>query len=233
MRAILICTTDLSPEEMQSGLARIGWWSALPQNSNEIAERKAAILNDIAATDKSLVAETLWYVIYNAESKTWGIVNSPTAGRVTVRLTHPSVDTLKSACDHFVNGVQKALGEPDRRGIDRLDFSPEVQILPAGSATVIRRGEVLTEARLHTLIEERKVEFRVARSALLLALVIFAVTIPPIEEPFKQMSPKWAGWFFGILERVGTAAVTTFTVFCFDLFQRLRRLRENTAIRWL
>jgi len=73
----------------------------------------------------------------------------------------------------------------------------------------------------------------VARSALILALVIFAITIPPAEKPLREASPERGVWFYGILERVGTAAVTTFTVFCFDLFQRLRRLRENTAIRWL
>ncbi|MBC8139515.1 MAG: hypothetical protein H8F28_26855 [Fibrella sp.] len=236
MRAIIICTTDLTPDELQTGLARIGWFPTLPQDSKEVAEHRNAILSEIASTDQSEVAEMLWFTIHNAQLKTWGIVDAPNAGRITVRLQNEDIAILKRACEDFVRGVQRTLGEPDRRGIDRLDFLPELQILPPRTTKATLRGEILTETRLHNLIEERRVEYRTAQSALILALVIFAVTIPPVEQPFYKASETtaaWARWGFGILERVGTAAITTFTMFCFDIVQRLRHLKENTVVRWL
>ena len=232
MRAIIICTTDLSPAEMQTGLSRIGWWSDAAPSDAVTAERTATMLSEIAATDQSAVEETLWYTIHSRAHNTWGMVNAPMAGRVTVRLYHTELPRLKAASEDFVRSVQKALGEPDRRGIDRLDFATELQILPPRSTVATVRGEILTETQLHHLLEERRVEYRTARSALILALVIFAVTIPPAEAPLLNASPAWGRWFFGILERVGTAAVTTFTMFCFDIVQRLRHLKENTVVRW-
>lgn len=236
MRAIIICTTDLSPDELQDGLARIGWWPSLPQDSPEVTEHRKAILSEVASQDQNEVEELLWFTIHNAQSNTWGIVESPSKGRITVRLKNEDITLLKRACEDFVRSVQKTLGEPDRRGIDRLDFLPELQILPPRTTKATLRGEILTETRLHNLIEERRVEYRTARSALILALVIFAVTIPPVEQPLYKASEDiaaWAKWGFGILERVGTAAVTTFTMFCFDIVQRLRHLKENTVVRWL
>ncbi|RYG94170.1 MAG: hypothetical protein EON58_16850 [Alphaproteobacteria bacterium] len=172
-------------------------------------------------------------MIQNPTLGVWGIVDSPSKERVSIRLHHADQVILKRACEDFVRKVQKTLGEPDRRGIDRLDFHIELQILPPGSTIAAVRGEILTETRLHTLIEERRLEFRVAQSALIVALLIFALTIPPVERPLKELDREWGIWFFGILERVGTAAVTTFMLFCFDLVQRLRHLKENTIIRWL
>ncbi|MBC7805537.1 MAG: hypothetical protein H7145_05245 [Akkermansiaceae bacterium] len=236
MRAIIICTTDLTPDELQAGLSRIGWWSDLPQDSPAVAERRKMILSEVASQDQNEVAEMLWFTIHNATLNTWGIVESPSTGRITVRLQNDDIAILKRACEDFVRSVQRTLGEPDRRGIDRLDFLPELQILPPRTAKATLRGEILTETRLHNLIEERRVEYRTARSALILALVIFAVTIPPVEQPFYKASETtaaWARWGFGILERVGTAAITTFTMFCFDIVQRLRHLKENTVVRWL
>ena len=230
LRAIIVCLTDLSPDEMLAGLSRIGWGQATPAQT---AERRDDLLSQIAATDASAVTETLWYVIYSVTHDTFGLVNAPMRGRVTVRLYNADLPHMKAACEEFVRGVQKALGEPDRRGIDRLDFADELSILPAKSTKATARGEILTETRLHNLLEERRVEYRTARSALILALVIFAVTIPPAEAPFLAASPAWGRWFFGILERVGTAAITTATMFCFDIVQRLRHLRENTVVRWL
>ncbi len=236
MRAIIICTTDLTPDELQAGLARIGWWTDLPQDSSEVVSHRQRILSEVASQDQNDVAEMLWFTIHNAAHKTWGIVESPSTGRITVRLQNDDIAALKLACEDFVRSVQRTLGEPDRRGIDRLDFLPELRILPPRSTKATLRGEIMTETRLHNLIEERRVEYRTARSALILAVIIFAVTIPPIEQPLYNASPNtanWARWGFGILERVGTAAVTTFTMFCFDIVQRLRHLKENTVVRWL
>ena len=230
LRALVICLTDLSPDEMLAGLTRIGWGQATPEQSDK---HRDALLAQIAATDISAVTESLWYVIYSVSHDTFGLVNAPMTGRVTVRLFHDDLPHLKTACEDFVRGVQKALGEPDRRGIDRLDFHDDLCILPAKSTKPTARAEILTETRLHHLLEERRIEYRTARSALILALIIFAVTIPPAEAPFLKASPEWGRWFFGILERVGTAAITTFTMFCFDIVQRLRHLRENTVVRWL
>ncbi len=233
MRAIIICTTDLLPDELQAGLAQIAWWPSAAQDSADVIAHRDSILDTVTPIDRGAVAETLWFTIYNASLDTWGIVGAPTKGRVTVRLRHADISQLKTACENFVRGVQRTLGEPDRRGIDRLDFLPELQILPPLGTTAALRGEILTETRLHNLIVERRVEYRTARSALILALIIFAVTIPPAEAPLRNYSPSWGAWFYGILERVGTAAITTFTMFCFDIVQRLRHLKENTVIRWL
>lgn len=236
MRAIIICTTDLTPPELQAGLSKIGWWPEQAQDSPEVAEHRNRILSEVASQDQSEVAEMLWYTIHNTSLKTWGIVEAPNVGRVTIRLQNDDVAILKKACEDFVRNVQKTLGEPDRRGIDRLDFLPELQIIPPRTTRATLRGEIMTETRLHNLIEERRVEYRTARSALILAVIIFAVTIPPVEQPFYRAegdTAAWARWGFGILERVGTAAITTFTMFCFDIVQRLRHLRENTVVRWL
>ena len=233
MRAIIICLTDLSQEELRDGLQRIGWWYSGTQDSPEATRQKQEILSRVVESDQADVAETFWYVIHNPVLDVWGIVNSPSKGRVTVRLQHADVTILKRASEDFVRKTQKTLGEPDRRGIDHLDFHPELQILPPHSNVAAARGEILTETRLHTLIEERRLEFRVARSALIVALIIFAVTTPPAEAPLKAMNEEWGKWFYGILERTGTAAITTFMMFCLDLVQRLRHLKENTIIRWL
>ena len=233
MRALLLCATDLSPDQLQEGITRCGWWSQLPQDSDEIQRRKAEVLARVPQAYRELVAQTYWYTIYNDETKTWGIVNSPTSGRIAIRLVNDNTATLKKACEILVRGLQETVGEPDREGVDHLDFLPEVTIMAPDNAVATYRGEILSEARLRALLRERRIEYRTASYALGLALFIFVVTTPPLEAPLLAYNDKWARWFFGILERTGTAAITTFTLFCFDIASRLRALQEKMVIRWL
>jgi len=95
MRAIIRCNSKATREQWVQILRHCEWWSSLPQDDDVVATQYDQILNLIAEEDRQLVKKTYWFMIYNSDVKSWGLVNCPQEDVLEFRIrNHSSAQLL-------------------------------------------------------------------------------------------------------------------------------------------
>lgn len=222
MRAIIKSSGTTGPTELDKVLVELGWWPTLSQDHEEVKVRAEEILAHVSRPDHALAAQTLLFTIYDAESRTWGIVSNPTHGQLTFRLKNSSSERLKYSCERLVGQLQTT-----------FLFSPKIEILEPNSEDHAFHGSILEPRRLVHAIRERKREALVGLFALALAVLLLSITSPIVSDyVFHDTLPQWRTWIAGNLERFTTAAMVAVTLLWFEVGMHWVDLRRRPVIRW-
>lgn len=232
MRAIIMCGTTTKDVELEEILTKLNWWPNLPQNSNEVEVNKKEIIQLIPDSDRVIVEKTFICTVYDAETRTWGIINRPNQNRLIFRLKNPVSDRLKHSCEKLVNKLRSY--STDHKNNFCFKFKPRVEVLEPGNDNFSFSGEILPSSRVQLAIQERKTEVYVGIFAGLTAIILLIITSPLVSN-FVLPSPtsSWRIWTSGTLERFSTAALVTATISFFEVALHWFDIRRKSIIRWV
>jgi hypothetical protein len=232
MRAIVNCRTHVEKESLDGLLSECDWWPSLPQTDPEITSKKDEILKHVSDQDRPLVTGTFLYTIYDAETKTWGLVNSPAKHVITFRLKNPFSERLKAACSKLIADLER-LTSPRKDGKHSFDFSPRIDVLEPNSENYAFSGEILPKSTFLFAITERKTEAYVGLFAFISTILLLIITSPVISHIFLGVNDtEWKRWFSGNLERCTTAMIVTTIISWFEVLLNYFAIRRHNRIRW-
>lgn len=233
MRAILRCSTRVEKEELDAMLSSLNWWPTLDQENPIVQGRSDDIMSHIAQEDRDLAKTTLLYTIYDDTTKTWGIVSRPSTHMLTFRLKNPVSERLKAACEKLVADLQPVLADRGRPKKLAFEFSPRVEILEPNSQDHAFSGEILPPKRFLLAVRERKTEAYVGAFTAGLAVLLAAITAPPVKSALLSgFAAEWKQWVSGNLERFTTAALVTLVISWFEVMLHWFGIRRQSYIRW-
>lgn len=233
MRTIIRCHSNVEPQALDALLAERDWWPNVPQDHKMVEDRKKEILAHVTEGDRDIAETTHLYTIYDAETRSWGIVSNPTKGMFTFRIKNPVSDRLKAATEKLVYDLQGIQKQRSRRDGTNFDFHPTIEVLEPNSQNRAYSGEVIPSNKLGYAIRERKIEATVGLIAALAAIFFSLLTIPSIRSPiFLRLEPEWYTWLSGFLERLATSAIVVATISWLHLLLHWLSLRRRGLIRW-
>jgi hypothetical protein len=229
LRARIVCSASVAPERLLERLRLGHWWPGLAQDHPELLARRDEILLTLAPDDLILVKETLLATIYDADTRTWGLLNSPVQDAYVVRLFNRHPTRLKAAVARLVSQLQA------RDGSDwRVHFPERVEVLEANSTTSAFWGKIMPERRMALAVSERYAEAGVGAWALALA-VIFLIVSSPLGDPWVRdlgVGQAWHVWIEGVLERFSSAALVTATVSWAEVLFHWMAIRRLPLVEW-
>jgi hypothetical protein len=220
-------------EALDALLKEQDWWPNLPQDHEAVEERKQEILAHVNEGDRDIATGTHLYTLYDAETRSWGIVSNPTKGVLTFRIKNPVSDKLKTAAEKLVFDLQDI--HKQRRSSDNitLSFFPTIEVLEPDSSSRAFSGEILSSNKLKHAIDQRKIEATVGLIAALAAIFFSVLTIPSNKSPiFQRLSPEWYMWLSGFLERLATSAIVVATISWLHLLLHWLSLRRKGLVSW-
>ncbi len=233
MRAVIRCRTNVEPEALDALLSKRDWWPAVPQDHELVEERKRDILNQVKEGDRDIAEGTHLYTIYDAETRSWGIISNPTKRTITFRLKNPVSDRLKAATEKLIYDFQ-VLGENNRKPDGMLfEFFPTVEVLEPNSQNHAFSGVIIPAGTLKYAIDKRTIEAAAGLIAALFAAMFSLLTIPSARSLlFNWLSPEWFTWLSGFLERLATSAIVVATISWLNLLLYWLDLRQRGVVRW-
>jgi hypothetical protein len=220
-------------EALDALLSERDWWPNLPQDHEAIEEKRQDILSHVREGDKDIASGTHLYTIYDAETRSWGIVSNPTKGVLTFRIKNPVSDKLKTAAEKLVFDIQEMYKR--RRSTDdmTLSFYPTIEVLEPDSPSRAFSGEILSANKLRHAIDQRKIEATVGLIAALAAVFFSVLTLPSSRSPiYLRLTPEWYEWLVGFLERLATSALVVATISWLHLLLHWLSLRRKGLILW-
>ncbi|UCD57752.1 MAG: hypothetical protein JSV16_01185 [Candidatus Hydrogenedentota bacterium] len=233
MRAIIRCRTNVEPHGLDALLSERDWWPNLSQEHEVVQERKREILTHVTEGDRDIAEGTHLYTIYDAETRSWGIVSNPTKGVMTFRLKNQVSDRLKTATEKLVYDLQVINAKRRKHGGIKFDFYPTLEVLEPNSQNHAYSGEIIPASKLKYAIQQRRIEAMVGLIAALSAVFFSLLTVPSIRSPlFQQLPPEWYSWLSGFAERLATSAIVVATISWLHLLLHWLDLRRKGVIRW-
>ena len=231
MRAIIRIHTTIAEERIDDILKKHGWLPRLDEADAEgiLDKHRSEILNTVHEDDLPIVKATLLpYVLYDASTKTWGIINEPADNQITFRLKNPIPDRLKLATEKLVKDLQES-AETDSS--IKLEFRDKIEVLEPGGFMHAFSGDVLPKARFRLAVKLRRTESFVGLIAFLASIFLLLLTIPPIRTGIFA-NGGWGLWTVGFLERLSTSAIVTATVSWLNVILYWFELRRQPTILW-
>ena len=191
MRAIIRCHTNVEVEALDALLSEHDWWPNLPQDHKAVDERKQEILAHVNEGDRDIATATHLYTIYDAETRSWGIVCNPTKEVFTFRIKNAVSDKLKTAAEKLVFDLQRIYKQRRSNDSMTLSFYPTIEVLEPDSPSRAFSGEILSSNKLKHAIEQRRIEATVGLIAVLGAIFFSILTLPSSKSPiYLRLSPE-------------------------------------------
>ena len=233
MRAVVRCRSNVEPQVLDALLSDRDWWPNLPQEHEVVQERKQEILDQVREGDRDIAEGTHLYTIYDADSRSWGIVSNPTKGLITFRLKNPVSDRLKNATEKLIYDFQVGNAKELKRDGMTFDFHPTVEVLEPNSTNQAYSGEIIPFKKFRFAIRQRRIEATVGLIAALFAIFFSLLTVPSIRSPlFQRLAPEWFTWLSGFMERLATSSIVVATISWLNLLLHWLDLRRKGVIRW-
>jgi hypothetical protein len=233
MRAVIRCRTNVEPQALDALLSERDWWPNLPQEHEVVQERKQEILDQVKEGDRDIAEGTHLYTIYDAETRSWGIISNPTKGLITFRIKNPVSDRLKKATEKLIYDFQVANPTKMRKDGICFDFHPMIEVLEPNSTNHAYSGEIIPSNKLRFAVQQRKIEASVGLIAALFAVLFSLLTIPSIRSPlFQRLPTEWFTWLSGFMERLATSSIVVATISWLNLLLHWLELRRKGLVSW-
>lgn len=232
MRAILHCemTEPLDQKRLRDLFQDFDWIPTLPQDDQTVLRHKQDLLKDVAERDLDVVTETYFLTLFDSRTKSWACINTPTPRSLEIRIKNSFSEDLKNAAEAIVS---KLTSYPNAsRPV--FKFSELIPVLEPNSTTKAFSGVVIPAGLygFRRTFRDRRRETIIAQAAFAVGVILFMLTIPPFEHWITRWNPNWGPWIMGHIQRGATAALLTFVLSSFELFEHWRASRDETVISW-
>lgn len=231
-----IAVSDRVPysQALQGVMRECDLWPALPQDHPEVRRVMQDILDNVADSDKPVIAETIMFAIWDAETNTYGIVNQTGYYTVEFRLKNPVSDKLKKACTDLVRDlrdyVKRSPGEP----IEELTFSPRIEVLEPRSQHQALTGFIGEEKSWKRAKEDRRPSYILAIITTILFLFCLWITSPLGYLKAGEVSDgsDWQRWAGVLCSHASPAALVTACISWLEVGLHWKTLKTHYPIDW-
>jgi hypothetical protein len=223
-------TEALEQRRLRDLFQEFDWIPTLAQDDPTVVRHKEDVLRDVAERDLDVVKETYFLTLFDSRTKSWACINTPTPRSLEIRIKNSFSEDLKSAAEVLVSKLRSYpnLSHPI------FSFSKLIPVLEPNSTTKAFSGNVIPAGfyGLRRTFSDRRRETIIAEAALAVGAALFVLTMPPCEHWITSWLPNWGLWIMGHIQRGATAALLTFVLSSFELFEHWRVHRGETVISW-
>lgn len=228
MRALITCSSKISEEDLKAFLVQNKWWPSRSQEDEIVSEIREAIIAQTSDDDQAYAKKTCLFTIYDSNSRSWGIVNKPNEGVLVFRIKNSISIRLEQATEKLVSDLLEA----KTAGFNFED--KRIDVLQPNSREHAFYGEILPfKNRFGVALQDRRTEEIVGLIALGVAILFLGLTFPSVKHFFWGHLPlENQQWIDGVLGRLATAAVVTFTTNWIVVLLHWFNLRRKSIINW-
>lgn len=155
-------------------------------------------------------------------------MNRPSDNLITFRMKNPMPDRLKATVEKLVTDLQDVEANDK---VLKFEFQ-KIEILEPGGHLHAFSGTVLPSNRFSLAIKRRSTEWNVGLAAMVAALILLILSIPPIRNGMFNSIGEWGVWITGFMDRLSTSALVTWTVSWLNVFLYWFDLRRKAVVIW-